>query len=331
MGIIASILIAFSAAMIFAVIVYWMDRYEKEPKLLLGAVFFWGAFVAAGAAFLINTTLGVGVYLFTNSDFATDLTTSSLIAPVVEEILKGGAVIVVFLFYRQEFDSILDGIIYAAVAALGFSATENAFYIYTHGYAEAGWAGLLQLTFVRIFLVGWQHPFYTAFFGIGLALARLNRSVWVKIFAPALGLGFGMFAHSFHNTLATLLNSLGGLLLGTFFDWSGWILMVIFILWAIYREKKWLVQYLADEVQLGTLSIEQYRTACSAFRQSLARFSAVGSGRYSPTDRFYQVCAELAYKKMQLAELGNEAGNQEIIQGLRGELSHLAPLAKTLA
>jgi len=39
-----------------------------------------------------------------------------------------------------------------------------------------------------VILVGWQHPFYTAFTGIGLALARLNKNWLIKIMAPLLGL-----------------------------------------------------------------------------------------------------------------------------------------------
>ena len=106
----------------------------------------------------------------------------------MEETLKGLAVLGVFLVFHSEFDSVLDGIIYAGVAALGFAATENTYYIYTYGFQEGGWSGLLSLAFIRVILVGWQHPFYTAFIGIGLAMARLNRNWLVKIIAPLLGL-----------------------------------------------------------------------------------------------------------------------------------------------
>jgi len=97
-GFIASIIIGFSTSLVFALILYWLDRYEKEPILLLGGVFAWGAVVAAGAAFIINTILGVGVYIFTNDEAATSFTTASFIAPIVEESLKGLAVLLVFLF-----------------------------------------------------------------------------------------------------------------------------------------------------------------------------------------------------------------------------------------
>jgi RsiW-degrading membrane proteinase PrsW (M82 family) len=195
MGVIVSFIIGFGSALLFACILYWLDRFEKEPLLLLGAVFLWGAVVAAGSAFVINTVLGIGIFAFTGSEVAYQLTTGSIVAPLVEETLKGAAVLIVFLVFRREFDSVLDGIIYAGVAALGFVATENTYYIYAYGYQEGGWSGLFYLTFVRVFLVGWQHPFYTAFFGIGLAMARLNRNMAVKILAPLFGLGLAMFTH----------------------------------------------------------------------------------------------------------------------------------------
>ncbi len=325
MGLIVSGFIGFATSLLFAYILYWLDRYEKEPLLLLGGVFLWGAIVAAGSAFLINTTLGVGIYVFTGSNSATDLATGSIVAPMVEEILKGLAVLGVYLVFRREFDSVLDGIIYAGVAALGFAATENVYYIYTYGYQQSGWNGLFTLAFIRVILVGWQHPFYTAFFGIGLAVARLNRSWIVRIIAPLVGLALSMFTHAFHNTVAAVLSGFEGLAVGAFFDWTGWLFMFIVILWATWREQQNLKKYLAAELQAGTISPALFRTASSAWLQMAARFTALFTGRYLKTARFYQVCGEYANKRRQYATLGDEDGNLAIIQKLRAELITLAP------
>ncbi|MGB8215193.1 MAG: PrsW family intramembrane metalloprotease [Anaerolineales bacterium] len=325
MGLIISAAIGFVSALLFAYILYWLDRYEKEPILLLGGVFLWGAVVAAASAFLINSMLGLGIYMFTGSDFATDLATGSVVAPLVEETLKGLAVLGVFLIFRNEFDSILDGIIYAGVAALGFAATENTYYIYTYGFQAGGWGGLFVLSFIRVIIVGWQHPFYTAFFGIGLAVARLNRNWFVRIGAPLVGLALAMFTHAFHNTVATLLGGLPGLLVGAFFDWSGWLFMFGVILWATWREQQDLKKYLAAELQAGTISPAHFHTACSARLQMAARFNAFFRGRYSQTARFYQACGEYALKSRQYASLGEEGGNSATLQKLRAELGRLAP------
>lgn len=326
MGFLLSLVFGFVPMFFFAWLVYLLDRYEKEPGRLLGGVFLWGAIVAAGSAFAINSLLGLEIYLFTGSENASNLTTASLIAPVVEESLKGLAVLIVFWVFHQEFDSLLDGILYAAIVALGFAATENTFYIYTQGFQVDGLPGILFIAFVRVVLVGWQHPFFTAFTGIGLAIARLNRSALIKIGAPVLGWLAAVFTHSLHNTLATLLNGGPGLLFGTALDWSGWLAMFAFTLWALSRERGWIRNQLREELERGLITAAQYKSACSTWSQMGASFNAIRLGRYRQTRRFYQACAELAFKKQQRMTMGEEGHNSQIITGLRSEVSRLSPL-----
>lgn len=328
MPLFVSIFFGFVPMFLFAGFINWLDRYEKEPKTLLGAAFVWGVIIAGGGAYIINTMLGMGVYIITGSDSATDFATASIIAPIVEESLKGLAVLVVFFLFRKEFDSILDGIIYAGITALGFAAIENVLYIYEYGYQQGGWAGLWQLVFIRVILVGWQHPFYTAFTGIGLAIARMNRNFLIKIIVVIGGFATAVTTHAFHNTFGSWIGGLEGLALGTLIDWGGWFFMLMFIIWMITHERSILKRRLAEEVQSGLISPAQYRTAIS-FSQSGAHMNALTSGSYRATARFYQVCGELAHKKEQLAKLGNEKGNLAIIEKLRGELTQLALVAKT--
>jgi len=327
MPLIVSIFFGFVPMFLFAGFINWLDRYEKEPKALLGAAFTWGVIIAGGGAYIINTVLGLGVYIVTGSEGATDFATASIIAPIVEESLKGLAVLVVFFLFRKEFDSILDGIIYAGITALGFAAIENVLYIYNYGYQEGGWGGLWQLVFIRVVLVGWQHPFYTAFTGIGLAVARMNRNVVVKIIAVLGGFAAAVFTHAFHNTFGSLIGGIQGLAIGTFVDWVGWFFMLVFIIWMIVHERAILQRHLLEEVDSGLISPAQYHTALS-FAQTGARFNALTSSSYFATSRFYQVLGELAHKKEQLAKLGEERGNSGIIEKLRAELTQLGPKAK---
>ncbi len=328
MALLASGIIGFGTALLFASILYWLDRYEKEPILLLGGVFLWGAVVAAGSAFIINTVLGFGIYVFTGSNTATDFATGSLIAPIVEETLKGMAVLAVFLFFRREFDSILDGIIYAGVAALGFAATENTYYIYTYGYQQSGWSGLASLAFIRVVLVGWQHPFFTSFTGIGMAVSRLYKNWFIKIAAPLMGLAAAMFLHAFHNTMSSLLSGAGGMVLGTAVDWTGWLFMFGVVIWATWRERQNMRKYLAAEVRVGAITPAHFRTATSAWLQMFARLQALFKGKYADTTRFYQICGEYAIKRSQYDRLGDEYGNLATIQRLRTEMASLAPCAQ---
>jgi hypothetical protein len=179
-----------------------------------------------------------------------------------------------------------------------------------------------------VILVGWQHPFYTAFTGIGLAIARMNRNVFVKIIAVLGGFAAAVFTHAFHNTFGSLIGGFEGLAVGTFVDWVGWFIMLIFIIWMVVHERNILKRHLLEEVDSGLISPAQYRTALS-FAQSGARLNALTSGSYFATSRFYQVLGELAHKKEQYAKLGEEKGNTGIIEKLRNELTQLAAKAKS--
>ena len=135
-----------------------------------------------------------------------------------------------------------------------------------------------------------------------------------------------IFTHSFHNTLAALLGGTAGLVIGTLIDWSGWLVMFLFILWALYPRAALDHHPPARGSQPGHHSIRtQYRTACSAWAQAAARTKALFSGRYRITARFYQLTAELAFKKEQRLKMGEEGDNTPIIERLRTELARLAP------
>lgn len=323
MALALSLFFGFVPMFLFAAFVYWLDRYEKEPKALLGATFFWGVIIATGGAFIINTTFGIGIYVLSGSEAAADFGTTSIVAPIVEEVLKGLAVAIVFFLYRKEFDSILDGIIYGGIVGLGFAASENTLYIYRDGYLESGWGGLFTLFIIRVMIVGWMHAYFTAFTGIGFAIARINKNTFIKLLAPFIGLGFAIGTHSFHNTFGGLIGGFEGFAAGTFVDWFSWTIMFGFILWMINAERTIVKNQLWEEVTNGLISQKQYQKALSFWNMTTA---AMVSGKNSA--HFYQICGELAHKKEQLKKLGDEDGNTAIIQSLRLEMTNLAPHVK---
>jgi protease PrsW len=327
MAFLGALFFGFVPMFMFAAFVNWLDRYEKEPKLLLGAAFLWGVIIAGGGAYILNTAFGIGIYALTGSEGAAEFGTTSIVAPIIEESLKGLAVLAVFLMFRKEFDSVLDGIVYAAVTAMGFAAIENVLYIYRNGYLEGGWEGFWILVIIRVILVGWMHPFFTAFTGIGLAIARMTRNVFVKIIAVPTGYAIAVVAHAFHNTFSGLIGGVEGLLAGTFVDYLGYAVMLIFVIWMVLYERNILKRHLHEEVTNGLISQKQYASATSFF-QTNAHLSALTSGTFRSTARFYQVCGELAHKKEQLTKLGDESGNTMIIEKLRAELTQLGPQAR---
>jgi RsiW-degrading membrane proteinase PrsW (M82 family) len=320
-----AVVLSFVPAFFYASILYWFDRFEKEPLRMLVGCFLWGAVVATAGAVIWSSIFELGIRALVGSEEIVELSGAILVAPIVEESLKGLAVLIVFLAFRHEFDSILDGIVYAGITALGFAATENLLYLYFAGYAEDGMGGMLALFVLRVVLGGWGHAVYTAFIGIGLAMARLTRNPVVAILAPVIGWLIAVGLHALHNAMAVLLigsAGLAGLALTLLVDWSGWLVALAIVLWAIVREQRWIKRYLAEEVHLGVLSQPQYQTASSV--RAIVGLPPGNSS--SPRERrhFYTLCAELAQKKHQLAVIGEEQGNSARIAELRGEIGRLS-------
>jgi len=324
-GLLLSFLTGFGPMVLYAWLLLSLDRYEKEPLPLLLGVFSWGAIIAAGSAFIINSISSLGVFLLTRSDLATQLTVSGLIAPIAEESLKGAAVLLIYLAFRSEFDSPLDGIIYAGITALGFAATENVWYIHQLGYLQNGYQGLLDLAFVRSVLVGWQHPFYTAFIGLGLAFSRGTRKSFLQWMYPILGWSLAVFFHVTHNLLANLFRQQGYFGLPAVWDWSGYLGLLLLIGVLITREQIWMNVYLAPEVAEGIITASQYQTACSARRQTTALIRGLFNGSYSQQRQFYQSCGNLMHKKRLLTRDGGQLGEELEIQQLRYTLASLGP------
>ncbi|HEY9076755.1 MAG TPA: PrsW family intramembrane metalloprotease [Anaerolineaceae bacterium] len=327
LGFLAALVMCFVMSQIYAWIIYWMDRYEKEPKLLVGAVFLWGAVVSIIGALVVEILLGYGYDFFNPSNQLKDLLEGSISAPLAEEFFKALGVLGVFLIFRHEFDSIMDGIVYASVVALGFAFTENVLYL-SSAFNEDGWTGMLTLFVLRVLIQPWGHALYTSFFGIGLAIARMNRNILIKILAPLVGLGLGMFTHGLSNGILTVIQGIEALALSTLLESAGWFVIFGLMIIVVYQEGKRIQKYLAEEVNYGLISPAQLRTASSTFRQFIAGFHGLFSGNLGNTRRFYQLCGELAHKKYQYHRLGNEGGNLRTIDRLRTELAVLAPYVK---
>ncbi len=323
-----ALVLSFVPAFGCAAFVYWLDRYEKEPKLLLGLVFAWGAVVAVMGAVIAQLALGGAVTAISGSERAADVAGSTLFAPLTEESLKGLAVLAVFLLLRREFDSLLDGFVYAAIVALGFGATENVLYLY--GAAEEGGiSGMLGLFGLRIVMGIWDHPFYTSFIGLGLAFSRLSRQALVVWTAPVFGWLLACFFHGLHNTLAVVSESSPFFLLTMFvIDWAGWFFLAVLVFVLIRQEGHLLARELGDEVRCGLMSAEHYQIAISSWKRTGAKLRALPAGRFLSTRRFYQLCGELAHKKNQLAQLGEEGSNSQLIQQIRSEIWSLGGQAQ---
>lgn len=316
--VIQSIVAAIIPTILYIAIIYWFDRYEKEPWWLLTAAFLWGAIPSIIVAFIFNTVLSIPFYALAGDSVGNALA-ASLIAPPVEETVKGIALLGILFIWRDEIDSILDGIIYGAMVGMGFAVVENVFYFLTV-YAESGVEAWQLNIFVRSILFGLNHALFSAMTGLGIAIARMSPNTAVRILAPVGGWMTAMFLHFVHNASV----SFGPLLclLTLFFDWGGLLLILCIIIWALVQERDWIRTYLADEVTLGTLSPQHYELACSGRRRNSYTLSLLfsnGPGQWRRTRRFFQRCSELAYKKHHVT-LFQDARSQQQIEQIRAEI-----------
>src|SRR4051812_48987054 len=108
---------------LYVILVLWIDRYESEPFWMLATAFFWGALVATFFAFLLNTTGELVVSEIARDKQAGELFAMVISAPIVEETGKAAILFIFFFFKKDEFDGVIDGIIYASLVALGFAMT----------------------------------------------------------------------------------------------------------------------------------------------------------------------------------------------------------------
>ena len=105
-----------------------IDRFDPEPWWALALVLGWGAFAACGVAATVNTGVELAATRSAARSSGQVVMGACVSAPFVEEGMKGLAVLGVFYFLRREFDGVVDGVIYATFAALGFAAIENIIY-----------------------------------------------------------------------------------------------------------------------------------------------------------------------------------------------------------
>ena len=292
-----------------------VDRFEREPLSYLIGAFLWGALPAVIFAVGIEAVLGAISQAVFGASTRTAFINTAIIAPVSEELLKAGAVLIVYLWRRREFDGWIDGLVYGATAGFGFAYVENFFYI-----VSAPTAGeWLRLFVLRVVVLGFMHGFWASLTGIGFGIARFRTRMAGKILFPAAGLLGAILMHSAHNGALVLSNSVsGGFVL---FALAGYVIMGVLMI-ALGRiskreQQRTMRRFLIDEVDT-TLTPETYAFLCGD-----PQFQ--GTPTPSANRAMVQYAAELAQKKRQaLYRPDPQTLNQ--IGALRERLMHLAPV-----
>jgi len=323
--IIFSILAAFVPAVLYSLVIWWFDKYEKEPWGLLMVTFIWGAIPAIVLSLLAEILFGIP-FSAVFGDAVGQVIQGSAIAPVVEEVVKGFAIFLVFLIFRKEFDGLLDGIVYGALVGFGFGMTENIFF-FLGGFTEGGVAGWVMVVFLRTVIFGLNHGLFSSITGLGFGYASIGSKPWQRWLAPPLALGGAIIAHVVHNTFTGLATVLcWPILISVLSDWGGVLIMLLIIFLSWRQEKRWIVQELSGEMEAGILSQADYETIASYWRRTSTQwraFSRHGLRQARKLRKLHQLATELAFKKHRLHVSGNQEKGEAEISRLREEIKDL--------
>lgn len=307
--------------LIYTLILWWFDRYEREPWPLLAAAFLWGALPAAFLSVVVGLLLDVPLaWLLASDGLAYPLVSSSVAAPLVEEAMKALGLGLLFLMFRDEIDSLFDGLLYGAVIGFGFGAVENALYLVVSENVTA----LLSLAGVRSVLFGLNHAMYTSFIGVAFAAAYLSRRTWLRLMLPLAGYGMAALAHASHNAGLTMVEvSPLGLGFTLAADALGVAFLFALVLVTRLREGRIVARYLAGEIEQGNLNATEVARVSAVFGRELARIKRLLSGDldgWRRLGRFQHACAELAFAKRRMAEDGDLP---EAVMNLRAQVAAL--------
>jgi RsiW-degrading membrane proteinase PrsW (M82 family) len=185
-----------------APVAFWLwyfqmrDRLRPEPRALVIRVFALGGLAAIPAALIEFLSLAA-TGLTIGQQSASDAIAAAFLVGVVEESLKF-AVVIAGVYRHHEFNEVMDGIVYAVAASLGFAAVENLFYVLEGGVS----VGLL-----RAFLSIPGHAFFGAIMGYYMGLAKFAGPRERLMLAAALALS--ILAHTGYDAVLFVGNWIG--------------------------------------------------------------------------------------------------------------------------
>ena len=195
-------------AFVLAAYLWRADVTTSEPLEILVVTFLLGILFANFAG-ILNDTVG-NVVRVVGSGFGLVpilglIALYFLVVGPVEEAVKLLAVRM-YAYRTPEFDAVIDGAVYGAVAGLGFATIENALYITNSLQTVAPGMNLIQagsdIATIRA-LAGPGHVIYSAFAGYYLGLAKFNPEDAGPIVVK--GLLIATLVHATYNTSATVL------------------------------------------------------------------------------------------------------------------------------
>lgn len=311
---------------IYVLFVWWLDRYEKEPLWLLALAFLWGAGPAAFLSVAIEQLIFPAFVALGAEGLAANLIQVGIGAPLVEESLKGIALIGLVLVFYHEFDDVLDGIIYGAMIGFGFALTENIFGYFLTTLSGETLATGLSFILLRTVVFGANHAFWTGITGAAVGYARLARNWWRRLLIPLSGWALAVLFHSLHNIGVSMVQNEFCFPLGISLvvDWGGLLLLLLVAVLALRKECGWIERGLVTEVNRGLLTFEEYdilRSAGQRLWVQLRAFRRGGRQASRAVGHYFQTATELAFEKRHVRAAGDQYSESAEIDRLQQELA----------
>ncbi|MDX6444038.1 MAG: protease PrsW [Blastocatellia bacterium] len=318
---------------VYVMILLWIDRYESEPLWMLATAFFWGALVAVFIAFIFNSSIQIMAAIATHSQEIGQNVGAVISAPIVEESSKAFILLVLFLWKRDEFDGIVDGVVYAGMVGLGFAMTENILY---YGRAlHEGQDTLKVLIVLRGIASPFAHPLFTGMTGIGLGWSRQSNNGFIKLVAPVVGFMLAILLHATWNASATYGGAAG--FFAVYFGIMGPALIVtlMVVFFSLRREGRIVRQFLESDFQTGFFDKDEYEKLCTIRGRMGMSWTALTRHGLSPwrmRKQCNQMASELAFHRSRVARgfvrdphLAQERENEYLfrLQELRQKLGYL--------
>lgn len=348
-----SAVIAILATVPGVVLVWYLDRREHESPWLLAGAALWGAVVSASISLVFSNTLYGYLLDLAKASGGTilgiraDTFTSVITSPIVEELVKGVALLLLFWLLRADFDDLRDGLLYGAMVGLGFNAAQYTIFLLDQ-FAYGGNPPYLTLAALQFVFLGINgHFVYSAILGAGFGLARQTHRPQWKWLAPLVGLVLAILANMLANSVGTkVINEVVRAMTGQRLLLASTPLPVVWVsvalgtlaseFWAyillgyaVYKSELWEMEtirkQLASEVK-GSVTPEEYELIekDAPFRERRV------PGYPPPIARgILRAQNELAFRKWHVAEDGGNVEQDEFVQAWRARIAQLRATAKS--
>ncbi len=226
-------------------ILWWLDKYEREPIKLVLIHFLWGMIGAIFLSGLFSTIFYRFILLKLLDPELSELFATIISAPLIEEAFKG--IILIFTFRKINFDNLTDGIVYGGSIGLGFGMTENFLYFF---FGTNSFSDLIYLAILRNLFSVSTHFLASATFGAFIAISKF-RPIKSKITYILSGYIVSVGIHAIWNFTVSYSSTF---LVGIFFIIISLIVMFALLQLSLYFERNILLYEMNDEIQNGYLS-----------------------------------------------------------------------------